>query len=223
MYRAPQIAPDQRRGYVVPPAPLYEAPPIAPAEWDTPAPRRRKRRIGWFFVRWGLILGIWGIILGGIALAFFAYDLPRPEAALDAARRPSLTLSDTTGHIYASFGDVVGEPLRLSDLPSYLPTAAVSVEDRRFWSHPGFDFIGIARAITVNIARGRMVQGGSTITQQVAKNLFLTNARTAKRKVQEMLLTLWLERHFTKEPRFVVWFHQNPPTSFNYMCHYQLI
>lgn len=212
MYRAPQIAPDQRRGYVVPPPPLYEVPPIAPAvEWDEeelPVRGRRKRRIGWFLVRWGLILGIWGVIIGGLGLAFFAYDLPRPEAALDAARRPSLTLSDTNGHIYASFGDVVGEPLRLADLPAFLPEAAVSVEDRRFWSHPGFDFIGIARAITVNLSRGRMVQGGSTITQQVAKNLFLTNARTAKRKVQEMLLTLWLERHFTKEEILEIWLNR---------------
>ena len=212
MYRAPQIAPDQRRGYVVPPPPLYEVPPIAPAvEWDEeelPVRGRRKRRIGWFLVRWGLILGIWGVIIGGLGLAFFAYDLPRPEAALDAARRPSLTLSDTNGHIYASFGDVVGEPLRLADLPAFLPEAAVSVEDRRFWSHPGFDFIGIARAISVNLSRGRMVQGGSTITQQVAKNLFLTNARTAKRKVQEMLLTLWLERHFTKEEILEIWLNR---------------
>ncbi len=211
MYRAPQIAPDQRRGYVVPPAPLYEAPPTAAEAWEqTPVPptRRKKRRAGWFILRWGLILGIWAIVIAGLVLAVFAYDLPRPEAALDAARRPSLTLSDTTGHIYASFGDVVGEPLRLSDLPPFLPAAAVSVEDRRFWSHPGFDFIGIARAITVNIARGRMVQGGSTITQQVAKNLFLTNARTAKRKVQELLLTVWLEQHFTKSEILEIWLNR---------------
>jgi penicillin-binding protein 1A len=212
MYRAPQIAPDQRRGYVVPPAPLYEAPQIAvDDEWnaeDAPPSRRRKRRIGWFLIRWGLILGVWGVVVGGLGLAFFAYDLPRPEAALDAARRPSMTLSDTSGHLYASFGDVVGDPLRLSDLPAFLPVAAVSVEDRRFWSHPGFDLIGIARAITVNVTRGRMVQGGSTITQQVAKNLFLTNARTFKRKIQEMLLTLWLERHFTKEEILEIWLNR---------------
>lgn len=201
MYRAPQIAPDQRRGYVPAPAPEYDIPPI------TRAPKRR-RRLGWFLFKWGFILSVWGTILAGLAVAFFAWDLPRPEAALDAARRPSLTLSDSTGHIYASFGDVVGEPLRLADLPPTLPQAAVAVEDRRFWSHPGFDIAGIARAAVVNISRGRMVQGGSTITQQVAKNLFLSNARTTRRKVQELLLTLWLEQHFSKAEILEIWLNR---------------
>eukprot|EP01037_Dinobryon_pediforme_P005199 gene5199-5251_t len=172
---------------------------------------RSRRLRGMFRHRggnWGLILGVWAMVPGGLGVAYFAYDLPRPENALDAARRPSLTLADTSGHIYASFGDVVGEPLRLSDLPAFLPAAAVSVEDRRFWKHPGFDVIGIARATMVNITRGRMVQGGSTITQQVAKNLFLTNARTLKRKVQEVMLTLWLERHFTKEEILEIWLNR---------------
>ena len=66
-------------------------------------------------------------------LLWFVRDLPRPDAALDAARRPSLTLEDRAGRVFATFGDVVGEPLRLTDLPPYLPAAAVAVEDRRFW------------------------------------------------------------------------------------------
>ena len=73
------------------------------------------------------------------------------------------------------------------------------MEDRRFYHHFGLDPIGLLRAAWVNLTAGRVVQGGSTITQQVAKTLFLTNARTTKRKVQEVLLTLWLERHFTKQ------------------------
>ncbi len=111
-------------------------------------------------------------------LLWFAHDMPRPEAALDAVRRPSLTLEDRSGRVFASFGDVVGEPLRLTDMPAYLPAAAVAVEDRRFWHHPGFDPVGLARAAWVNLISGHVVQGGSTITQQVAKNLFLNNART---------------------------------------------
>ena len=74
----------------------------------------------------------------------------------------------------------------------------MAVEDRRFYHHPGIDPIGLMRAAWVNVRAGRVVQGGSTLTQQVAKTLFLTNARTTKRKVQELLLTFWLERHFTK-------------------------
>lgn len=215
MYRAPQIAPDQRRSYVVPPPPTYEVPDYAtgklrPVAFESPPPQssRRRRRWRWWLFKWTIILGIWGVILGGLTLTYFAWDLPRPEAALDAARRPSLTLADDTGHIYASFGDVVGEPLRLADLPPWLPEAAVDVEDRRFWTHPGIDIIGILRATVVNITHGRMIQGGSTITQQVAKNLFLTNARTFKRKIQELLLTVWLEQHFTKSEILEIWLNR---------------
>ena len=112
-------------------------------------------------------------------------------------RRPSLTLDDRRGKIFATFGDVVGEPLRLSDLPPYVPDAAVAIEDHRFWHGP-LDSIGIGRAAFTDLRAGHIVQGGSTITQQVAKNLFLSNARTFRRKVQELMLTLWLEQHFTK-------------------------
>ena len=74
--------------------------------------------------------------------------------------------------------------------------------------HGGLDVIGIARAVWVNLPSGRLVQGGSTITQQVAKNLFLTNARTLRRKVQEVLLTLWLERTFTKQEILEIWLNR---------------
>jgi penicillin-binding protein 1A len=149
-------------------------------------------------LRWSIIAAIWGSLALAVLLLWFARDLPRPESALDAARRPSLLLQDRSGRVFASFGDVVGEPLRLRDLPPALPAAVVAVEDRRFWHHPGIDPLGLARAAWVNLTSGRVVQGGSTITQQVAKNLFLSNARTLRRKVQELLLTLWLEHSFTK-------------------------
>ena len=141
-------------------------------------------------------------------LLWFARDLPRPDSALAAARRPSLALEDRTGRVFATFGDIVGEPLRLADVPPYLPAAAVAVEDRRFWHHPGIDPIGLARAVWVNLTSGRVTQGGSTITQQVAKNLFLTNARTYRRKVQELLLTLWLEHTFSKREILEIWLNR---------------
>jgi penicillin-binding protein 1A len=141
---------------------------------------------------------VWSLLALGGLLLWFAHDLPHPESALDAVRRPSLTLEDRNGHVFAAFGDIVGDPLRLSDMPVYLPAAVVAIEDRRFWSHPGVDFIGLARAAFTDVTSGQIRQGGSTITQQVAKNLFLTNARTFRRKVQELLLTFWLEHTFTK-------------------------
>jgi penicillin-binding protein 1A len=170
-----------------------------------PPPRRRL----WpRLISWSVIGLIWSLFCAALLLLWFARDLPRPEDALDAARRPSLTLQDSAGRQYASFGDVVGEPLRLADLPRFLPAAVVAVEDRRFWSHPGVDPEGLIRAALVNLRAGRVVQGGSTITQQVAKNLFLTNARTARRKVQELLLTLWLEHTFTKQEILEIWLNR---------------
>jgi penicillin-binding protein 1A len=177
---------------------MYYAPPVPPS----------RRRLGWRLLKWSFVLAVWGSLSVGLALLWFVADLPRPQAALDAVRRPSLTLQDRGGHVYASFGDVVGDPLHLSDLPAYLPAAAVAVEDRRFYAHGGLDMIGIARAVWVNLTSGRVVQGGSTITQQVAKNLFLSNARTMRRKVQEVILTLWLERTFSKKEILEIWLNR---------------
>jgi penicillin-binding protein 1A len=173
-----------------------------------PAPRSRRRGWKWRVVRLLLIVGIWGVLTLGLVLVWFARDLPRPEAALDAARRPGLTLQDRTGRSFATFGDVVGDPLRLPDMPPWLPQAAVAIEDRRFWHHPGIDLLGMGRALLVNLRAGRLVQGGSTLTQQVAKNLFLTNARTFRRKVQELMLTLWLEHTFTKREIIEIWLNR---------------
>jgi penicillin-binding protein 1A len=167
-------------------------------------PRRRRFRL----IGYAIIAAIWGALAIAVMLLWFARDLPRPDSALAAARRPSLALEDRTGRVFATFGDIVGEPLRLSDMPPYLPAAAVAVEDRRFWHHPGIDPIGLARAVWVNLTSGRVTQGGSTITQQVAKNLFLTNARTYRRKVQELLLTLWLEHTFSKREILEIWLNR---------------
>ena len=215
MYRAPRIAPDQLRRRIDPPVPAQRPdPPWVPAEVayeeeyeDAPPPPPR-RRWGRFFLKWLVLLTIWGAVAGIGALVWLAWDLPRPETALDATRRPSLTLEDRSGQIFATYGDIVGDSLRIADMPAFLPAAAVAVEDRRFYSHFGIDLIGIARAAVVNIKAGRLVQGGSTITQQVAKNLFLTSAKTLRRKVQEVLLTLWLEQHFSKQEILEIWLNR---------------
>ncbi len=178
--------------------------PVAPV----PSKLAQRRRLAWQVLRYGVIAAIWGVLALALVLAWFGRDLPRPETALDAARRPGLTLQDRAGRTFATFGDVVGDPLRLGDMPHFLPAAAVAVEDRRFFRHPGLDLIGIARATFVNLRAGRLVQGGSTLTQQVAKNLFLTNARTFHRKVQELMLTLWLEHTFSKAEILEIWLNR---------------
>ncbi|HLJ76353.1 MAG TPA: biosynthetic peptidoglycan transglycosylase, partial [Acidobacteriaceae bacterium] len=199
MPRAPRIAVEDRRAPRRPPS--GRRPPAPPRRSVAPPPpprvdlpRHRRFRL----LRYSIITLVWGLLALGAMLLWFAHDLPHPESALDAVRRPSLTLEDRSGHVFAAFGDIVGDPLRLSDMPAYLPSAVVAIEDRRFWHHPGVDFIGLARAAFTDLTSGQIRQGGSTITQQVAKNLFLTNARTFRRKVQELLLTFWLEHTFTK-------------------------
>jgi penicillin-binding protein 1A len=177
------------------------------AQPDAAAPRAR-RKLAYRILRWSLIAAVWGALAVGAALIWFARDLPRPEVALDSARRPGLALQDRTGRTFATFGDVVGEPLRLSDMPPWLPQAAVAVEDRRFWTNWGIDPIGILRATWANLRAGRLRQGGSTITQQVAKNLFLSDVRTLKRKVQELMLTAWLTRTFTKKQILEIWMNR---------------
>lgn len=146
-----------------------------------------------------LTVAIWiGIGLGGI-VAFYAYDLPDLENLTATARRPSITLLSTDGETIAAYGDVYGEPVTLRDLPPSLPNAVMATEDRHFYGHFGLDLIGLARAMVVNLRAGHVVQGGSTITQQLAKNLFLTPERSLKRKVQELLMALWLEHKFSKD------------------------
>ena len=84
----------------------------------------------------------------------------------------------------------------------------IATEDRRFYSHFGIDLIGLARAAYANLRAGRVVQGGSTITQQLAKNVFLTPERTFNRKIQETLLALWLERRFTKDQILTIYLNR---------------
>lgn len=181
----PPAAPVRRPGNLTPPR--------------TPSPAGPPRRVGRLLLRWLVLLTVWGGLGLGLLLLFFVWDMPRPETALAATRRPSVTLLAADGSMLATQGDLYGERVRLRDLPPYLPAALLAVEDRRFYSHPGIDPIGIARAAWANWRAGEVVQGGSTLTQQLAKNLFLTPERNTRRKVQEALLALWLERRFSKD------------------------
>ena len=181
-----------------PAKPPKRAPPRQPTQPPPDEPARPPRRRRFRLLRWAFIASVWGALALALVVLWFARDLPRPESALNAVRRPSLTLMDRTGRIFAAYGDVVGQPMHLSELPPYVPEAVVAVEDRRFWRFPAIDPIGLARAAWVDLTSGHVVQGGSTLTQQVAKTLFLSNARTVQRKVQELLLTLWLVHTFTK-------------------------
>lgn len=163
----------------------------------TPAARSGR----WKQVLRGFIAAaIWlAVILAG-TVGWFAWDMPNPETVLAAdARRPGITVLAADGTPLMKVGDLYGIPLRLEEMPPHLPQALLATEDRRFYSHPGVDPIGILRALITNLREGGVRQGGSTLTQQLAKNLFLSRERTIRRKVQEALLAFWLEARYGKD------------------------
>ena len=150
------------------------------------------------FFRWILILSIWSTLILGSTVIWAFLNLPETES-IQITRQPSITFLDREGRILASYGDIYGQSIKFEQLPEDLINAVITTEDRRFFSHIGIDLRGIVRALIVNLKAGRVVQGGSTITQQLAKNLFLSPERSITRKLHEAILSLWLEFRFSKE------------------------
>ena len=150
-------------------------------------------------VYWTAVLGVWGLIFLVVFFAVFARDLPDTSTLYDVDRQPSITYLDLNGALIATRGTQMAPPADLDSLPDYVPAAFIAIEDQRFYWHPGFDPVGMTRAMVANVRAGRVVQGGSTLTQQLAKNLFLTPDQNIRRKVQELMLAVWLELKFSKE------------------------
>jgi penicillin-binding protein 1A len=175
-------------------------------EDDRPAPRgsrRRRRKGGGSLIGrmayWLFTASIWVGIAGIAFIAYHAMKLPPIDQLAVPKRPPNIAILASDGSLLANRGETGGGVVTYRELPRYLPRAFVAIEDRRFFSHYGIDPIGIGRAIFRNITGGRVSEGGSTLTQQLAKNLFLTQERTASRKAQEALLAIWLERNYSKE------------------------
>jgi penicillin-binding protein 1A len=168
-----------------------------------PARRARPQRGFFGFIRstiyWSLVLCLWaGIGLAGL-VAYYGSRMPSASTWSIPDRPPNVKINGLDGTLIANRGTTGGEAVSLSEMSPYIPEAIVAIEDRRFYSHFGFDPIGLARAVVTNVVTGHAVQGGSTLTQQLAKNLFLSPDRTLERKVQEVLLALWLEHKYTKD------------------------
>ncbi|OLF75350.1 penicillin-binding protein [Maricaulis sp. W15] len=164
-----------------------------------PARRKRSRAGGFPWLRMAACLIIIGGLVVGGWLVSIARDLPDTSGLQAVERTATITFLDHDGALIARRGSAHGHEVTVDELPSYLIDAVLAVEDRRFYSHPGVDVIGLARAMVANLRAGRVVQGGSTLTQQLAKNLFLSPERTLRRKVQEMMLAFWLESRFSKD------------------------
>ena len=163
---------------------------------------RRKGGIWRIFgksVYWSFVVGIWGAIGVSCIVGFYAIQLPQSSNWSIPQRPPNARIVSLDGQLIANRGTTGGAAMPLDEMSPYIPMAVIAIEDRRFKWHFGFDPVGFTRAMVSNLVAGRLVQGGSTLTQQLAKNLFLKPERTVERKIQELILAVWLETKFSKD------------------------
>jgi penicillin-binding protein 1A len=162
------------------------------------APRRRRSFVGRLF-SFMLVASLFGAAGAGGVIAYYVARLPPIQNLEIPKRPPNVVITSLDNKPLANRGETGGAAVPLSQMPKVVPQAFMAIEDRRFYDHWGVDFIGLARAMKTNLEHGTLVQGGSTLTQQLAKNLFLTPERSLERKVQEAVLAFWLERKLGKD------------------------
>jgi penicillin-binding protein 1A len=160
--------------------------------------RRRSGSLGGRLLYAAVVTGLWAVIAVAGIVAYYASHLPPIDQLAVPKRPPNVAILASDGSLLANRGETGGRTVALKELPPYLPKAFIAIEDRRFYEHFGIDPVGIGRALVRNVTSRAALQGGSTLTQQLAKNLFLTQERTASRKIQEAILALWLERNYSK-------------------------
>lgn len=166
-----------------------------------PAPKAHPARAawGWRLARWGASLMAAGLFFAVIGVVLLTRDLPDINRVRPVEADTALEILAADGSLLARYGQLRGDWLRFEEIPPVMVDAILAIEDRRFFDHPGFDWRGIARALIANLSADSVRQGGSTITQQLAKNLFLSSDRTLERKAKELLLALQLEARYSKE------------------------
>ncbi len=149
---------------------------------------------------------VWTLNLAMVAVAAVAVwvlvvflQMPSLDAILHETRPAAVTILDRDGNEIRSANRIMGAPVSTENLPPHVWQAIVAIEDKRFYRHGPIDMRGIMRAMMSNLVRGRIAAGGSSITQQTAKNVFLSREKTISRKVQELILSYWLENRFTKD------------------------
>ena len=152
------------------------------------------------------------IIGGGIFTAIISRNLPDPALMENRRVSQSTKIYDRTGQIplYEIHGEEKRTIIPFAEVPDYVKKATLTIEDANFYNHSAFDWRSILRAFFVNLAKGRIAQGGSTITQQLAKNAFLTPERTVVRKIKELLLAFRLEKKYSKDEIFDLYLNQIP-------------
>lgn len=171
-----------------------------PPTASEPGATGRKRSLFGKIFYGGAVLGVWGMIIGFCLLAYLSLDLPDLENLPAAGTNDTaVVVKAANGATLVRTGPIYGDWVSYRTTPTALVNAFTAIEDRHFFDHGGVDVRGLTRAVLSNIRAGGVRAGGSTITQQLAKNLFLTSDRTIKRKAQELLMALWLEQKFSKE------------------------
>ena len=165
-------------------------------------PKRRRKR--WKLVLAYLALVLLSLVLGGMTFVGVLYYqvaqmMPSVDVLENYKPREASYIYAADGVLLAQIAEEYREPAALSEIPKHLINATIAKEDRRFWSHHGVDWRGVARAAWINLTEGEIQQGGSTLTQQLARNAFLTQRRTISRKMQEIILAQELERRLSKE------------------------
>lgn len=175
------------------------------------------RKGGWFKKLSKNVFGaaIIALAFSASALAAFAFiynDLPRPEEFQNRKINQSAKIYDRTGKIllYEIHGEEKRTLIPFEEIPDYVKKATLAAEDKDFYSHPAFDWKAIIRAVFTDLLKGEVVQGGSTITQQLAKNAFLTPEKTFTRKIKELLVALQLEKKYSKDEILELYLNQIP-------------
>jgi len=163
---------------------------------EAPPPPKPRRKRAWPYILFLLVA--WGTIFGAVFFSRFVSNLPDVNTLLAHEPSKDITLLDDKGRMIARRGLTQGSMIPVEQMPHYVPDAFIAIEDRRFRDHVGVDPIGMGRAAVENMSAGHVVQGGSTLTQQLAKNLFLDPKRTLERKTQEAALALYLESRYSK-------------------------
>lgn len=171
-----------------------------PGSAKKPKPTARKSPRGLRgFLYWSTVAGLWCMICFAGLVGYVVLSVTGANDFRLPQRTAGVTMLAANGDLLAHRGTFRGDEMRLDEMPPYLPEAVIATEDRRYRYHFGIDPIGLTRAMVANYKAGRIVQGGSTLTQQLAKNLFLSPDRTFHRKAQEMALAVWLELKFSKD------------------------
>ncbi len=163
-----------------------------------PEPERARPSVRRVLLAIVLNLFLVGVAVAAIYVTIVFLQMPSLDAILHETRPAAVVFMDRGGNEIRSAGRIMGTPVSVDTLPPHVWQAIVAIEDKRFFDHGPIDIRGITRAVVSNLVHGRIAAGGSSITQQTAKNIFLSRDKKLSRKVQELILSYWLENRFDK-------------------------